>query len=97
MRDFLAIPKGTPKKYLTKLERRVFERDGYRCHYCGSPHTLTLDHVLPKTKGGTHDEQNLVAACRTCNVSKGSRDYETFKESVSVDLICFAVTGMAEW
>jgi hypothetical protein len=53
---------------------RIFERDGYRCVYCGKPHAieeLTLDHVEPRVKGGDASEGNIVTCCRPCNVAKG--------------------------
>jgi len=58
-----------------KLSRReVFLRDDYTCQYCGI-HTrdLTLDHVMPKSRGGKHTWENLVSACRTCNHRKGGK------------------------
>jgi 5-methylcytosine-specific restriction endonuclease McrA len=53
-----------------KVRAKVLKRDGYRCVYCGKPAT-TVDHVKPHSRGGTDDEANLVAACATCNGSKG--------------------------
>jgi hypothetical protein len=45
------------------------------CAYCGcQPEKVTLDHVIPKAKGGTTDRANLVPACAGCNVSKNHRD-----------------------
>jgi 5-methylcytosine-specific restriction endonuclease McrA len=57
----------------TPLNRRaVFARDQGRCQYCGRS-AENLDHVLPRSRGGTHTWENVVAACRTCNTRKGSR------------------------
>jgi 5-methylcytosine-specific restriction endonuclease McrA len=53
--------------------REVFRRDSHTCQYCGSTKHLTLDHVLPRSKGGTHTWDNVVAACERCNASKGDR------------------------
>lgn len=53
--------------------REVFRRDQHRCQYCGSPKRLTLDHVIPRSKGGTHTWDNVVAACERCNTTKGDR------------------------
>ncbi|EKX46463.1 hypothetical protein GUITHDRAFT_152362 [Guillardia theta CCMP2712] len=50
----------------------IFARDNNTCQYCGSPAT-TLDHIVPKSKGGQHSWENLVAACSSCNKKKGSR------------------------
>ena len=51
----------------------VFERDGYYCQQCGDRHNLTIDHIVPESKGGTQDLTNLQTLCRTCNARKGSR------------------------
>jgi 5-methylcytosine-specific restriction endonuclease McrA len=53
--------------------REVLKRDRHRCQYCGSTKRLTLDHVIPKSKGGTHSWDNVVAACSHCNARKGDR------------------------
>ncbi|HKZ28882.1 MAG TPA: HNH endonuclease [Acidimicrobiia bacterium] len=47
----------------------VFARDGNRCQYCGRA-AECLDHVIPRSKGGTHTWENVVACCRVCNVRK---------------------------
>ena len=53
--------------------RAVFNRDGYNCTYCGDVEgPFDLDHVIPYSKGGSHDEDNLVVACSSCNRSKGA-------------------------
>jgi 5-methylcytosine-specific restriction endonuclease McrA len=55
----------------------VFARDGWRCVYCGvSPRELTLDHVVPRIRGGTQTWENLVTACRPCNHRKAGRTPE---------------------
>jgi 5-methylcytosine-specific restriction endonuclease McrA len=58
-----------------KLSRReVFARDHHTCQYCGTTsRDLTIDHVMPKHRGGRHEWENLVAACRGCNHRKGSK------------------------
>jgi 5-methylcytosine-specific restriction endonuclease McrA len=51
-------------------------RDGYRCQYCGTHgtlDTLTVDHILPISRGGRDIWTNVVAACRTCNNLKGNK------------------------
>jgi 5-methylcytosine-specific restriction endonuclease McrA len=49
-------------------------RDDYTCQYCGSKaRELTLDHVVPKHRGGKHSWDNLVSACRSCNHRKGGK------------------------
>jgi 5-methylcytosine-specific restriction endonuclease McrA len=58
-----------------KLSRReVFARDAHTCQYCGTTsRDLTIDHVMPKHRGGRHEWENLVTACRGCNHRKGSK------------------------
>ncbi|MBA3586184.1 MAG: HNH endonuclease [Chloroflexi bacterium] len=58
-----------------KLSRReVFSRDRHTCQYCGTiSRDLTIDHVMPKHRGGRHEWDNLVAACRACNHRKGGK------------------------
>lgn len=52
----------------------VLARDCYKCVYCGSENErLQLDHVVPRSRGGSDDRENLVAACRRCNMSKGTK------------------------
>ena len=50
----------------------VFTRDGQVCVYCGSSAT-SIDHVVPRSRGGTHTWDNVVAACRPCNSRKENR------------------------
>ena len=49
--------------------RAVFARDGHRCQYCGAT-AENIDHVVPRSKGGAHTWENVVAACRPCNMRK---------------------------
>ncbi len=53
--------------------REVLRRDHQTCQYCGSTKKLTLDHVMPRAKGGPHTWENVVTACETCNHRKGNR------------------------
>ena len=66
-----------PYPHVRLNKREVFRRDGHRCQYCGrrSPH-LTLDHVVPKHRGGKYEWENLVSACPQCNWRKGHRKVE---------------------
>jgi len=60
-----------PRK-LTRLE--VFHRDQYTCQYCGKQsHQLTLDHVIPRYRGGEHTWENVVSACIPCNRRKAGK------------------------
>lgn len=58
-----------------KLSRReVFLRDNFTCQYCDRQFTdLTIDHVIPRSRGGMHVWDNVVSACRTCNHRKGGK------------------------
>lgn len=63
-----------PRPQLKLTRREIFIRDNYTCQYCGTrTKDLTLDHVIPRQKGGTHSWENLVSACKVCNHRKGSR------------------------
>ncbi|NEP02330.1 MAG: HNH endonuclease [Symploca sp. SIO2E9] len=53
--------------------REVLKRDRHICQYCGSTKELTLDHVIPRSKGGKHSWDNVVIACQQCNSRKGNR------------------------
>jgi len=53
--------------------REVLRRDHYSCQYCASTKNLTLDHVIPRSKGGKHRWDNVVIACERCNSRKGDR------------------------
>lgn len=66
------VKRPRPRVRLSK--REIFRRDGYTCQYCGSRSgRLTLDHVVPRHRGGQHDWENLVTACPSCNLRKGGR------------------------
>jgi 5-methylcytosine-specific restriction endonuclease McrA len=67
-----------PRAVQRKISRRaLFARDGWRCVYCGTAgHRLTLDHVVPRSKGGASVWENVVTACAPCNHRKGNRTLE---------------------
>lgn len=54
-------------------KKNVMVRDRYRCVYCGSDKDLTIDHVLPVSRGGKQVWENLVTACISCNQKKRDR------------------------
>jgi 5-methylcytosine-specific restriction endonuclease McrA len=69
LRNFVKVP----FRRRAPLNRRaVFARDGNRCQYCGAA-AESIDHVLPRSRGGEHAWENVVAACRPCNVRKRDR------------------------
>jgi 5-methylcytosine-specific restriction endonuclease McrA len=64
--------------YRKKLasKNNILIRDRYVCQYCGKTlksHEITLDHIVPKSRGGESNWENLAACCPHCNVRKGSR------------------------
>ena len=62
-----------PYRPTVPLTRKaVFARDGGRCLYCGAPAT-SLDHVVPKSRGGEHSWENIASACGRCNHVKADR------------------------
>jgi len=64
-----------PRSVQRKISRRaLFARDGWRCVYCGSTGgRLTLDHVVPRSRGGDSVWENVVTSCAPCNLRKGNR------------------------
>jgi 5-methylcytosine-specific restriction endonuclease McrA len=69
LRHFVRVP----YRATAPLTRRaVFARDNWACQYCGAP-AENLDHVVPKSRGGAHAWENVVAACRRCNSRKENR------------------------
>ena len=66
---YVRIPRDTHRRKITR--RAVFARDEWTCQYCGSRANLTVDHVIPKSKGGNSSWENIVASCAPCNRRKG--------------------------
>lgn len=62
-----------PFKTVPLSRFNVFRRDGYACGYCKSTNNLTIDHVLPKSRGGKNTWENLVTCCKKCNTKKDNR------------------------
>ena len=63
----------------------VFKRDGFKCQYCGRTPpqvVLELDHVIPRSKGGTDHQTNLVTACFDCNRGKATGDLQAVPQSI---------------
>jgi 5-methylcytosine-specific restriction endonuclease McrA len=53
--------------------RELLRRDNHKCQYCGNGKGLTIDHVIPRSKGGGHTWDNVVIACDKCNGKKGDK------------------------
>lgn len=63
-----------PRPQVRMTRKEVFQRDRYTCQYCGrQTRDLTLDHVIPRHRGGLHAWENLVSACKVCNHRKAGR------------------------
>jgi 5-methylcytosine-specific restriction endonuclease McrA len=71
LRTYVHIPYQSFRRKITR--RAVFARDGWECQYCGRRGSLTMDHVIPRSKGGDTSWENVVACCATCNRRKGDR------------------------
>lgn len=64
---------------LSKNKRkRIYERDGYKCIICGSDEHLSIDHIIPTSKGGTDEDSNLCTMCLRCNRKKANKIEERY-------------------
>ncbi|MDQ6730815.1 MAG: HNH endonuclease [Actinomycetota bacterium] len=68
--SYVRIPRHSHRRKITR--RAVFARDDWTCQYCGARSNLTVDHVIPRSKGGSSDWENIVASCAPCNRRKGN-------------------------
>ncbi|EFN55944.1 hypothetical protein CHLNCDRAFT_13740, partial [Chlorella variabilis] len=73
--------RGTSRhtQVVTLNRANVMLRDRYSCQYCGSSRELTIDHVVPQSKGGGNTWSNLVACCASCNSKKGDKSLEQLR------------------
>ena len=91
---------GPAKAILRKSQRqidavmswRVFERDEYKCRYCGQKKPLTIDHLDLWEDGGATTDENLVAACKKCNKTRGRIKYKEWIESAAYAKISQAIS-----
>lgn len=65
-----------PYRGVALTRNNIFKRDKHECQYCGTYKDLTIDHVIPQSKGGKASWYNLVAACKRCNARKGDKSPE---------------------
>lgn len=95
-----------PYKSVMLSRQNIFKRDKHKCLYCGIDDNLTLDHVLPRSRGGKTSWTNLVTACKRCNSKKGDftpeearmpLPYKPYKPSYMVFLHEFSGGGDASW
>ncbi len=87
------IVKGVKTKSVTKRSQ-VFAKTKGRCAYCGTalhPTLFAVDHVHPKSRGGTRDLENLLPVCTPCNSGKGTKSLEDYRMYLAVK----SVTGEA--
>lgn len=71
--------RNIPHRVQVVSRKNLYARDGYTCQYCGvmlAAKDLTLDHIMPRSRGGASRWENLVSACRECNRVKGDRTPE---------------------
>jgi len=69
---YVRVPRGAHRRKITR--KAVLARDSWTCQYCGqSKPGLTVDHVIPRSRGGESIWENIVAACASCNRRKGNR------------------------
>jgi 5-methylcytosine-specific restriction endonuclease McrA len=69
---YVRVPRDAHRRKITR--RAVFARDRWTCQYCGNERSsLTVDHVIPRSKGGNSTWENIVACCAPCNRRKGDR------------------------
>jgi 5-methylcytosine-specific restriction endonuclease McrA len=75
----LSIFVRVPFKKIILSRKNILRRDNHRCQYCGSTTALTIDHIIPKSRGGDETWENLVVACIKCNNRKSDRTPEEAK------------------
>ena len=79
-----APQKWNGSKWIRRDKRlSIYRRDGCRCAYCGSSTQLTLDHLIPRSKGGHNFECNLITACEGCNKSSQDKEFECFLKGIA--------------
>ena len=87
------VPFESPREYLfnlyatnTSQAKRIWRQDikenwNYECAYCGSKENLTIDHIIPRSKGGLDITKNIVCSCDSCNHSKGHTPWKEWYSS----------------
>jgi hypothetical protein len=82
--SIIRVFKYVKKEYIKVPPTRdnIYKRDNYECVYCSSTKNLTLDHVVPQSKGGKGGWENLVTACRACNGEKADLTLEEYGKEI---------------
>ena len=83
----------------------IYKRDNHTCCYCGSTKNLTIDHILPTSRGGKNTWENLVASCMKCNSHKGDRTPEEWGRQLNKTpsapynkmVLTIKTSSVAEW
>jgi 5-methylcytosine-specific restriction endonuclease McrA len=83
----------------------IYKRDQYSCGYCGSKQSLTIDHIIPRSRGGEDTWENLVTSCSRCNTKKGNKTPKEadmkllFQPKVPVNKLhlTISVSNISEW
>lgn len=83
----------------------IYSRDNFQCQYCGSIKNLTIDHVMPRSRGGDNSWQNLTTACMPCNTHKGDKTPEEWgrilyrkpKAPFNKMTLTLNKSGVSEW
>ncbi|MGQ9539283.1 MAG: HNH endonuclease [Candidatus Bathycorpusculaceae bacterium] len=77
MKKFQELKKG--EIFWNEIRKYVKEREKKdECIFCGAKTNLTIDHMLPRCFNGPDDEKNIIWVCKTCNASKGRKDFTNF-------------------
>lgn len=69
--NYVRIP-FTRNRDTSPTRSLIYKRDDHECQYCGSKKELTIDHIIPRSRGGKDTWENLVACCYKCNIKKGN-------------------------
>ena len=92
--DFQGYGLRPPANIWREIRSAIFKRDDYKCTYCGERGgKLECDHVIPVSRGGGHDESNLVTSCISCNRSKRDKLPSEWSRIVSENRNGVAING----
>jgi len=75
---------ATSYRFTSAFRQYLCNKSNGHCYYCGDFFGLkmTIDHITPRSLGGTHDKSNLVASCKACNESKNNRPKEWLRDAI---------------
>lgn len=89
--------KHTKRQVLRKIILRVYEYFDYECAYCGNE-AESIDHIIPRHKGGDNSPNNLVSACIDCNHQKGTKPLEDwYTEATNKDFTAYRCQRIKVW